>query len=804
MNKIFTKIASISAGLSLAIGVGIAVGAGQRSAVKVSAAEQKFYTLDGTITGGSSQYATESDITQGSYSWKITGNTTQNPWRIGGNSLTGVDRPIYSTTPINETVSKISLTLGAGSSITLNSFSLTIASDSNFANVIETQTVAPSCNGTTDYTPSAGKTWQNAYYKLVFNVTVSSTSNKFIQLSSVAFFKESANPRGTIELQNLDVINFSGNSDSLSYTWTPAKGSSATISSHAWTSSDTNVATISGDTIQFVAPGPFKVTLNATDSIGEEYEVASKQLYVSEEYGFEIGDTVALYSGAVSMEMTSINKDGSTHYGVGTTYVNAPNGTYLLTVEEGNAAGSLSFVNDANYLSWSSGNSLTTKPTKDDNSSWFVVYDGTYSLIINAASTTREIWWNSTNPRFACYENKTPETSGYNTVDLYKIEEAPVRGTLEIATEFGSTMKATASGQLQYTWTPAEESSATIVSHTWSSSNSDVIAVDSEHNTFSAVAPGKAKISLNAEDSNGQIYSVSTSDIAVIDVVSGSYVKKTSVADGDVVAIVCETAETQMSGIASKIGTYVFYDNAPASVLDFSLIADGDYYAMKTSENKYLNWVSDTDLSFVEETTDNSLWSISFEEGNAVITNKAQDGDAHRYLAWNNNSPRFCAYKTGQTAIQLYGPSSSYEEEVMNFVGQMLDLTCDASGETAPSTEAWANMEDYFTDNVSSEGKLLLKGFEAVDHSTPVTDKEKIEAAMYKYDYIVAKYNKGKGLATEYPDFIERDPDPLMNVVAGPTINVDSNSMIIVVTVVVAISITSIGCLLVIKRRKQQ
>ncbi len=60
------------------------------------AADTVFYTLDGTVTGGSNGYATESDITQNGMSWKVTGNTTISPWRIGGKNLTKVDRDAYS------------------------------------------------------------------------------------------------------------------------------------------------------------------------------------------------------------------------------------------------------------------------------------------------------------------------------------------------------------------------------------------------------------------------------------------------------------------------------------------------------------------------------------------------------------------------------------------------------------------------------------------------------------------------------------------------------------------------------------
>ena len=55
------------------------------------------YTLDGTQTGGSNGYATESEITQNDITWMVMGNTTMSPWRIGGKNLTNEDRPLYST-----------------------------------------------------------------------------------------------------------------------------------------------------------------------------------------------------------------------------------------------------------------------------------------------------------------------------------------------------------------------------------------------------------------------------------------------------------------------------------------------------------------------------------------------------------------------------------------------------------------------------------------------------------------------------------------------------------------------------------
>lgn len=156
-------------------------------------AEEVYYTLDGTITGGSSGYDKASDIAQDDVSWKVYGNTTMNPWRIGGKSLSGVDRIVYTTTSIDETTTKVALELGAMSSITANSIKLIVASDDKFEEVIDEKTVTTAtANATITFTPSSGKVWTSAYYKFIFNVTVSVSSNKFIEFKSAKFYKTAA------------------------------------------------------------------------------------------------------------------------------------------------------------------------------------------------------------------------------------------------------------------------------------------------------------------------------------------------------------------------------------------------------------------------------------------------------------------------------------------------------------------------------------------------------------------------------------------------------------------------------------
>ena len=147
------------------------------------------YVLDGTVTGGSNVYAEESDITQDSVTWKVMGNTTTNPWRIGGKNLTNVERPVYSTAPISENISKIEIEHGTANSITVNSMTVTVASDAEFKNVISTLTPTFAANGTVTVERPSGADWTGRYYKIVYNVTVSGDSNKFVQLKKITFYK---------------------------------------------------------------------------------------------------------------------------------------------------------------------------------------------------------------------------------------------------------------------------------------------------------------------------------------------------------------------------------------------------------------------------------------------------------------------------------------------------------------------------------------------------------------------------------------------------------------------------------------
>ena len=145
------------------------------------------YILDGTKTGGTSGYAEVSDISQSSISWKVEGNTTMNPWRIGGSSLEGVDRTIYSVNPIQFNVESIQISHGTASDITVNSMTVIVASDKSFQTVISTLNPTFVASNVVTVNRPTGANWSNCYYKIVYNVSVSGSKNKFIQFTEAKF-----------------------------------------------------------------------------------------------------------------------------------------------------------------------------------------------------------------------------------------------------------------------------------------------------------------------------------------------------------------------------------------------------------------------------------------------------------------------------------------------------------------------------------------------------------------------------------------------------------------------------------------
>ena len=233
------------------------------------AEEEVFYTLS-YERGSNNSYAGNCDIEIGGITWNVTGNAQQNPWRIGGKSITNTDRAVYSKTAMTDATTKVILGVGNASNITVNSLKLIVASDANFSNQIDEVTATFTANSNITFTPTSGTEWTaGAYYKFVFNVTVSGSSNKYFEFKSASFYKES----GSATAATTSVtINSSGITNTDIYTDTAAGQLTATVNNDdtdtaiedatvTWSSSNEGVATVTADgTVTLVAEGTTTIT----------------------------------------------------------------------------------------------------------------------------------------------------------------------------------------------------------------------------------------------------------------------------------------------------------------------------------------------------------------------------------------------------------------------------------------------------------------------------------------------------------------------------------------------------------------
>lgn len=253
-------------------------------------ADEVYYTLmpeAGTDNG----YASSEDITIDDIIWNVTGNATLTPWRIGGKSITNVDRAVYSKTAMGSAITKVELKVGAASSITVNSLKLIVAGDAAFNSVIDEVTKTFEASSTITFTPTSPATnWASgAYYKFVFNVTVSGSSNKFVEFTEAKFYRTESvayeitalsndEDKGTVSLSGSTITGAPKSGyryASPAYTVSPANsatvsqnGNAFTVTPSANTTVTINFEAIPTYTVTFNAEGGSCDTKNATETIG--------------------------------------------------------------------------------------------------------------------------------------------------------------------------------------------------------------------------------------------------------------------------------------------------------------------------------------------------------------------------------------------------------------------------------------------------------------------------------------------------------------------------------------------------------
>ena len=267
--------------------------------------EVVFYTLDttGSLQGSNNVYANNCDIESDGITWNFTGNTQMNPWRIGGKNLTEVDRTVYTKTAMGSAISKIVLTLGTGANVTINSLTLTVASDADFSTVLDVITRPEvTLSGDNEFTPTSGTEWNSgAYYKFTFNLTITATDNKnkFIQFSKVTFFKEK-----TSDSKNDATVTIGST--------TINKGETTEVTTDGPTlslsTSDATVASISGTIVTGVAAGT--ATITATWDENDDFLGGTKAFTVTVVDPNALGTEGNPYTVAQAIEAINALADG--------------------------------------------------------------------------------------------------------------------------------------------------------------------------------------------------------------------------------------------------------------------------------------------------------------------------------------------------------------------------------------------------------------------------------------------------------------------------------------------------------------
>lgn len=156
------------------------------------------YTLQAT-TSTHNAYAQSGEVEVNGLTWMVNGNTTlksnEKPiWRIGGKNIENTDRFIYGKSPITGKVSKIEIThVGAGKKVTVNSITVfvydTAKDAADATNEVSSATGSFVANGVTTFEAPEGQDWTGKYYRIVYNLSVSGSTNQGVDFLKADFWK---------------------------------------------------------------------------------------------------------------------------------------------------------------------------------------------------------------------------------------------------------------------------------------------------------------------------------------------------------------------------------------------------------------------------------------------------------------------------------------------------------------------------------------------------------------------------------------------------------------------------------------
>ena len=479
------------------------------------AGESEVYNFAFTKQSGPSGYANTYTVTIGGKSWTIPGNLTNGDYlRIGGKSITEVDRVIQCNEALTGNISKIVFKHNGKSraNVTVHSVTVTVASDADFSNVVgvvtvSNPTVAKETAGEIVFEPATA--WNGSlYYKFTVNVSNPDSSNGGFDLTSLVFYE---NVSGAVD----PAVSFANASETIevgeTVTNTLTKPNDLTVT---FSSDPTTVATVDANgVVMGVAEGEATITAS-WEAVTDKYNAGSisytvnvtaataavnfvkvtnaNQLLAGNEYiivGTKAGKTAAM--GARTGTNTYRNEVLVTETD-NTVAVKENDGIAILTL--GGSTGAWTFLASDNeeYLALTA-NSNALHSSDDatlTTSQWTITDD----FQVKDNSYSRYIQYNSGATRFACY------TSGQGASYLYVKEGSAIDDKADPELAFSAaTATAEVGGEFTApTLSYAANFDGTIV---YASSNEAVATIDQD-GVVSIEGAGETIISATSEATN--------------------------------------------------------------------------------------------------------------------------------------------------------------------------------------------------------------------------------------------------------------------------------------------------------------
>ena len=258
---------------------------------------------------------------------------------------------------------------------------------------------------------------------------------------------------------------------------------------------------------------------------------------------------------------------------------------------------------------------------------------------------------------------------------------------------------------------------------------------------------------------------------------------------------------TEAKGLAGAQSTNtpsaITVSSTECGAFDFTLVANDTYEISVTiSSTKYYLVNNDVSTSgyntkirvINDPSTDlkTKYWTIS-TNGDGYYLKHNTTGSTNRTLACYNTSDwRGYTGNSGDQEIHLVAEGS----KVASTVTSINNLTCN-NGVTPPSTSSWSSIATAYGNISILSEKNYFKNTTANQLGTS------IQQAAAKYDYIVGKYG-----TSSYSDFANRNPSPLNSGAILKTAQINSNTLITVISTLSIVSLAGFGIYFFLKKKK--